>query len=83
MALPRMEPSYSHLTSLIHPQMGAKEKPRSDGSGVYFGYEREALVVSGPGICSATSGETTGLFNQLLFDVCQYPRMGVSGFSYE
>jgi hypothetical protein len=30
--------------------MGSKEKPRSDGSRVYFGYERKALVVSGPGL---------------------------------
>ena len=50
MAVPRMEPSYSHQASHIHPQMGAKEKPRSDGSRVYFEYEKEALVVSGPGL---------------------------------
>ena len=50
MALPRMGPSYSHLISHIHPQMGSKEKPRSDGSRVYFGYEGKALVVSSPGL---------------------------------
>jgi hypothetical protein len=30
--------------------MGSKEKPRSDGSRVYFGYEGKALVVSSPGL---------------------------------
>ena len=35
--------------------------------------------------CSRTSGasnDTTGLFRQLLFAMHQYPRMGVSGFSF-
>ena len=50
MAVPRMEPSYSHQTSHIHPQMGTKEKPQSDGSRVYFEYEKEALVFSGSGL---------------------------------
>ncbi len=35
--------------------------------------------------CSRTSGasnDTTGFFSQLLFAMHQYPRMGVSGFSF-
>ena len=31
---------------------------------------------------SGASNDTTGFFNQLLFDICQYPRMGVSGISH-
>ena len=74
----------THLTLNVL-SVRSREKPRSDGSRVCFGYEGKALVSQDQGFCSRTSGasnDTTGLFNQLLLDGCQYPRMGVSGFSY-
>ena len=68
------------------PKWGQKENPGVTAPGFTSDTRGKPGSSQVQGFCSRTSGasdDTTSLFKQLLFEMPQYPRMRVLGFSYE